>query len=464
MPHTLLEYLTEPNPRVNNDHSLQGLPTRQDLISPIEVREWTDFNFPTLMSCYGNLLQARFENLFPGISPRLSDLECQIFDEDTLDHLLSRSVVPAVSVGLRKAWDFCNPHNLNNGIDITRGGRAKISAHHGSLASAGPEGSTTRSQREQQKIFPDWAGVKAVASSGGTAGPEYINRCPGDTKLSTKWRSTGDRQQEPYMWPIAQILNYCGGNWQTRYGYIITQRELVVLRFSREIIPSGLAAKRSPRAPVSSGLPAQLRGHPAHQRNISTTSTTSGMSIDRPSGHSCESSTSSAAGAMSVGNQSFQDDQMGVEYRPVEMKSIPWNNSGSNKLTVKLALWWIHMLAAAPGCDISIRHEYPPLDAWEPANGGYRHISTGKFSKDKPKTGHVLSGQPSQGPSTPPRRGQGVPIRSSSPLSSPASAMDRGSPSRVTHGSRSNSSSSGERSGGSNGGRDRRDKGKLPIR
>ncbi|KJF61535.1 uncharacterized protein CIMG_03634 [Coccidioides immitis RS] len=77
-----------------------------------------------------------------------------------------------------------------------------------------------------------------------------VNRCPGDTKLSTKWQSTGDSTKEHYFWPFAQIINYSGKTWNTRYGYLITQRELVVLRISRAVIGSGIAQTRSSRTPV----------------------------------------------------------------------------------------------------------------------------------------------------------------------------------------------------------------------
>nr|KMM72960.1 hypothetical protein CPAG_09250 [Coccidioides posadasii RMSCC 3488] len=77
-----------------------------------------------------------------------------------------------------------------------------------------------------------------------------VNHCPGDTKLSKKWQSTGDSTKEHYFWPFAQIINYSGKTWNTRYSYLITQRELVVLRISRAVIGSGIAQTRSSRTPV----------------------------------------------------------------------------------------------------------------------------------------------------------------------------------------------------------------------
>ncbi|KAF3481305.1 uncharacterized protein GIQ15_04064 [Arthroderma uncinatum] len=403
MSRTLLDYLTERNPDVNNDNSLKGAPTYQEHLSKIELQDWPDFTIETLMACYGHVLERDFDATFPEISPPISLLERMIFNEDSLDHLLSRSIVPAVSVGLQVAWDLCYPGHEEEVIDITRGGRAILRAN-------------ARNDAENA-IFPDWAGVQKIENPNG-----FANRCPGDTKLSTKW-SSKKKDAPSYKWPFAQVLKYAGDNWKTRYGYLISQKELVVLRFSREIVGSGVALKRSPRVtrPPSAQPPAQsARQHP-RQRNDSIASY---MSLDR-------ASRSPGPAPRSPGGESYVDDQLDIEYCPVEMKSIPWRNYGRGKLTVKLALWWIHMLAAAPGGEIYIGHDYPPLNSWVPVDGRYRHTSTGLVSKKYPKHGMVLDPEASQGPSTPPRdpstpsRGQrGVASPFSSPLSSPPMVAD----------------------------------------
>lgn len=458
MSSTLLQYLSEPNPRLDHAHSLHGFPTRCDPEEPLRTADWSDFNFENLMACYGHVLQERFDRPFPGTSPPLKTLERSIFDEDSLDHLLSRSIIPAVSEGLSVAWAECYPGHMPKMIDITRGGRARH-----------PPGSTSEMREESSiyqgssqaatKIFPDWAGVQQ-----GSRNPTYANRCPGETKLSTKWRSWGERV-ESYYWPIAQVSSYSVKNWKTRYGYIITGEELVVLRFSREKIGSGLASGRSPRATsgtrtapsstqhrhndsitsVMSGtstgrsresspssnngaMSVSVGGRSAHQsspasqrqRQHSIASEMSKMSIDRSSGRSRESSISSTNAVRSAGEQSYEEGSSGGEYRPVEMKSIRWENHGPGKLTVKLALWWIHMIAAAPECDKSVGNHYDDLNTWAPVNGHFQHTSTGLISKSQPKSGHIRS---SHGPSTPPRNQQTTSSPFSSPLSSPPSSM-----------------------------------------
>ncbi|PGG98355.1 hypothetical protein GX51_06842 [Blastomyces parvus] len=426
---TLLEYLTEPNPKLDSDNSSQGLPTEQADIAEIKLRDWDDFTLDTLLACYGDILRKPRSSL-PKCSPDLTTLECEIWTEDTFEHLMTRSIVPQVSVGLAKAQ---REMSISNAIDMTRGGRANI----------GGEGNL---------LFPDWAG--AVKTAGKTG---YVNRCPGETKLERKWKSTMSRDYIAYNWPITQLLKYCYIQWGTRYGYIINEDEVVVMRFSRERVGSGIAMKRSPRrlAPqqelsprshqrsdsytsASSQMQIDARspqhsrqsseqGHlhsRSHQRNISLASSISRMSIDDKSSgrRSQQSSLSSGTGG---GNHpmtsSFRDDEQGIDLDPIEFKRIPWSNSGPRNLTVKLALWWIHMLSG-DGRDIYIGRDYPPLHSWRPVAGGYEHISTGSVVSTKPTSGEILQYQSPQRPSTPQNQDGSI-----SSLSSPLSSL----PSRV---------------------------------
>jgi hypothetical protein len=47
-------------------------------------------------------------------------------------------------------------------------------------------------------------------------------------------------------------------------------------------------------------------------------------------------------------------------------------------LTVKLGLWFLHMIASAPSTDSVLRHSYAPLHNYIKVNlgGGFRHLST----------------------------------------------------------------------------------------
>lgn len=87
---------------------------------------------------------------------------------------------------------------------------------------------------------------------------------------------------------------------------------------------------------------------------------------------------------------SFHDENPGVEYQAVAYKSIPWTREGKGTLTVKLTLWWLHMLASAPGIDTSVQDNYPPLDSWVMKEGKYHHTSTGMTYKE-PRSGATVN-------------------------------------------------------------------------
>ena len=93
-------------------------------------------------------------------------------------------------------------------------------------------------------IRPDWAGVCRPRTSNAFK-PENI--LPGDTKLSSKWKSSkiqtgsvteagGNRNE--WLWPLMQNFTYCL-YCQVRYGYIITDQELVVIRLKAGPEPKG---------------------------------------------------------------------------------------------------------------------------------------------------------------------------------------------------------------------------------
>ncbi|OAL72445.1 hypothetical protein A7D00_3445 [Trichophyton violaceum] len=423
---SLLEYLTQPNPVVDNSNSLKGLPTKCVPKEDIQVVDWDDFTYETLISCYGAILATRFNRPFPEISPPLRRIEGEIIDEDSLDHLLTRSITSIVNESLRIAWRAFYSDYPNLAIDMTRGGRARASQNNPDVPRPPHDRQQASSaSTDHTPVFPDWAGVQA------DLGPvSHLNRCPGDTKLSSKWQSDTDTDKEYHDWPYAQLIKYCGETWNIRYGYLITDKELVVLRISRAMIPSGIANKRSPRNVASqpsrptgqdsplfvSSSPPSIRSSPAcqgHLRNISASSVASAMSIDQPSSRPRQLSIAASFSSLSMSeasehapgsermsssahmpsSQSYRDDGRGGEYRPVEMKSVSWNDSGKGKLTVKLALWWIHMMAAAPGCDTTIGPEYPHMDSWvpRPHEGGYRHTTTGLLSKKLPKNSKEIS-------------------------------------------------------------------------
>lgn len=153
------------------------------------------------------------------------------------------------------------------------------------------------------KKMPDWAGIKKEdvqpLDVSGTTRTMHKNLLPGDTKLGTKWKSekiVQNKNSAEVKPPIQQILSSCV-KAQVRYGYLITQDELVVFRVSE--IPS---------------QPSQ-----ATQRKK----------------RSAQPEDPSFGGSKYTWN---------LKYKP-----IPWEkNRGeyTHNLTINFTLWWLHMLAA----------------------------------------------------------------------------------------------------------------------
>lgn len=105
---------------------------------------------------------------------------------------------------------------------------------------------------------PDWAGIRTFDS--GDCRKTH-NILPGDTKLSYKWTSeqiVPKRLDEKdankgWLWPLRQLFTYCL-NLKTRYGYIITDKEVVVFRIRTppERLQQGQSKRKS--APTEDGI------------------------------------------------------------------------------------------------------------------------------------------------------------------------------------------------------------------
>lgn len=151
---------------------------------------------------------------------------------------------------------------------------------------------------------PDWAGTRTISPDN----PNHTaNILPGDTKVSYKWKSTEIVPKEVnandlvqnWFWPLRQIFTYCM-NFKTRYGYIISDEEVVAVRV---------------RVPCE-----RLEENKSKRRIV--------LSKDRGT----------------------------LEYVPIYNSTQ--DPSGEKRLTMNLAIWWLHLLAAN---NRSIQTTYGPL-------------------------------------------------------------------------------------------------------
>ncbi|KAH6848205.1 hypothetical protein B0I37DRAFT_354835 [Chaetomium sp. MPI-CAGE-AT-0009] len=149
----------------------------------------------------------------------------------------------------------------------------------------------------------------------------------------------------------------------------------VALRITRCEVGPGLAAGRPRRATAATV---------SHQR--------------QPSDESMASAASSY----------LDDEPLEWEYHDPEYALVPWDAHGRGRLTIKLALWCLAMMAA--NGDNYIDYWYPDLDSWRLAKEGcYVHNTTGAKKRRLDREGEIgdssLGYSDLPGPST----GQDVP-------------------------------------------------------
>ncbi|OHE91425.1 hypothetical protein CORC01_13290 [Colletotrichum orchidophilum] len=338
MAETVLDVLQMPNPWLNASSVSGGSNTTgRDWISVDSWRPWTEFTFETLLSVFQRPLMASWRN--PPVVDPGSDFDHDIRDELSLDYFLEKFLFPIINRALERAAAVNSTREV---FYVSPG-----SWCHGS----GP---------------PDW-GLVAVSN---LFEGKYNNILPGDTKLSAKWQPWMEQSQsesERYQWtlPISQVNTYAADSG-CRYGYIITDQHFVALRFSKENVDLGSASSRPSRIPQSS-----------HQRVAS--------------GETDLSSIMDAMSLDSFGAQSFIDNNLlNIDYQAPEYAVIPWSTSGRRRLTVKMALFCLCLMAA--GGVTHIEGNYPPLDSWNQQDRHrFIHNTSGVLSKRVPPGATIVN-------------------------------------------------------------------------
>lgn len=328
---SLLNYLGSQNPSLNISHCPTGKNTKSRTKSvlsawksPRMIIPWDDFEYDALRSIYGGALHEVLGSQFTIEQvPIPREIPCcQIHDEKSFEAcviLWNRSIV-------NKALDTAQPH-LDNRLSLDNiymclGGQAQLPT---------------------SELHPDWAAIMPSTISTGDSDAKSKNFLPGETKLSRKWSSGKivQREVQPsqpksnWIQPLAQTYTYCI-RVNARYGYIITDKELVVFRIRPIPSPNGDGSQlkdlqslkdMNPRANVDRLKDMQLFDETPAKR-----AQTNGL---------------------------------------LEFKAIPWANhfhrgrDHLGQLTVNLSLWWLHIMAAESSC---IEERYEPLrDAvWRP--------------------------------------------------------------------------------------------------
>ena len=166
----------------------------------------------------------------------------------------------------------------------------------------------------------------------------------GDTKPARKFRSryikeTGASQHRESFYPLEQITKYM---WlgKTRYGFLLTEEELVLVRLSltkKAAIDADVEEEEeSQEQMLNESMGVGLQSQPDPETTIDFSS----MSRSRPSD-------------LYAGS----DDAV---WTVLEWSRIPWSSSGPDKMTVNLGLWWWPVLAIQ-SCSIKDGSKYTGL-------------------------------------------------------------------------------------------------------
>ena len=301
---------------------------------------WHEFNYKSLSSIFNHIVTTEWEDPLR-VTGRGGRLDSEIYDEDQFEHqILSRHTIPIVNDALIHA-------------NRVLGLKEEFVLH------LGRRGRCTHEQSGDGREFPDWTLVSPGRraeyqdDNGHRILGKYYNLLPGDTKISSKWspelytdrRARGNQ----WEWPVRQVLTYaCSIN--VRYGFLITDKHLVVFQFARETVGLGLSAGREQRV-----VPTV-----AHAR-VESGST----------------DLSTAFQTLSTSSAPYSDRNPTTDFQPPKYQVINWISSGQGVLTVKLALFYLCLMAGYGSSDI--KASYPRLDSWRQLESGlFRHNTSGR--------------------------------------------------------------------------------------
>ncbi|KAH8724052.1 hypothetical protein GQ44DRAFT_728040 [Phaeosphaeriaceae sp. PMI808] len=250
---------------------------------PVEGFEiFTELTLETFERLYGDVIEHKFEAKDLPIPHKLLPIEKEIWSERELEQdPLKRHILPKVNSVWIVAYKYVKTKNHSKEFDY-------------------PPAIVCGTKEPSGGPVPGWIGKQTGC---------HALLC-GETKLSTVFKtqniinmSTDDCLQKP----VEQYLYYCIIK-STRYGFVVTNEELVVLRIHGEELENGIASQR-PRRTVPS---------PRYSLGSSPLA-------------------SSTLAIFLYSNSKPQRSPKGIEYRVIK-----W--SAKKGLTVCLSLFWLTLM------------------------------------------------------------------------------------------------------------------------
>ncbi|KAL8739395.1 MAG: hypothetical protein Q9190_007803 [Brigantiaea leucoxantha] len=295
----LLDYLRLPNPQLDCKRWQKGnvVGKLTDHNSPANTVKWKNFESDALKAISSgelkDALECRYEFHDHSDIPRFPF--CEIHDKQSFESLLVKSNHTIVSDALAKAQTHLR---VRPEMFMVRGGQAIPPQRRGRC--------------------PDWAGIHGHRN--GNTRPNNI--LPGITIFNIEgsehdipWSEKEHLNLENWIDPVRQLLAYCT-KANARYGYILTEKELVAVR---------------------------VQPCPDHKPP-----------------EDCETKSAAA-----------RTGDAGL----LEFFAIPWKNGMQENfdgLTINLTLWYLHMIAAK-GSEID--DDYPSLEVFKKDDQSTAHES-----------------------------------------------------------------------------------------
>ncbi|KAI1479715.1 hypothetical protein F4774DRAFT_418588 [Daldinia eschscholtzii] len=313
---TVLELLTRRNIPIRRDSLRGGFNSiSQSFICPEQFEPWPDFDYETLTQIFADDLRQRCRDV---LDPRHPEKDLGPCDELAVDGEIRRLIIPSVSHVLDLALG--QPH-------LGLGSRV-----------------------QDVDCKPDWSTI----SNDYTDMRGHINRLPEDTKVSSKWLPDMENYME-WVKPVSQVEPH-EARCNSRYGFMIADECLVVMRFARMKINESWG--RSMRA--------------VHTRQASDATMLS-ASLDL----------SSEFSSMAIDSSGLYSENNPEEwsYGNTQAVIIPWDagvDAKKKELAIREDLYFKVRLCMAEN---TIEYRYPGLDTWRTVYGGYRHNSSGVFKK-----------------------------------------------------------------------------------
>ncbi|KAG7292884.1 hypothetical protein NEMBOFW57_002929 [Staphylotrichum longicolle] len=234
---TIIELLTAENPALDLRRQPSGAVTQSvhyQNLEPDQVLDWPDFTYDNIKAAYGHLF-----DIGPLHSDAIQDLRGSPGEIEKEAHV--------DDVVLDWNWRICR-HPLKHGAEKIQSDlgveRCDITMRHLGHDSKDPSS-------DAKAKAPDWCIF--LRDRQDPDDEKRIIAVWGDSKCSSKWASDPSRLAARYkanwIWPFRQVLTYCVNN-ATRYGYILTPEEVVVLRVYEDRVATPAAPWRVQHAAV----------------------------------------------------------------------------------------------------------------------------------------------------------------------------------------------------------------------